>query len=1212
MRLRKLHSAPIKDFLSTGMDMDSLRLSYAAKLVLAAVEGRHVESAVDLLLLKGGVVNPLAYPLYSPVLVCIILGHLALALWEGGISPFPLHPAVAAAEACVALFYAAHILLNLWTFGVKQYRDKKWHFTFTVLAIAHLLLMVSAALAAHSAAASSRTAAATEGTGAGGVEDGAGPGAGATRVVEGGWWSAPRLALLGAQALRPMMLISNLKTIRRVFTNVLRTLKRTGSILTLGAVVLAFYSVLGINLFNSEQVSGYDLDRDNFDNFGRALLSLFVLVTEENFPEVADPSFTQRPLVAFPFFISFLLLFLVVILPLLLGIVLDAYAQQHARQHERYRRKARNALLAAYFILDEDGVRGLSRDELVGVLTTEAGVGIDTEQAEQLWQVIVPEEDYDWRYGYSRSFSVPVETDSSASRWGDSAAPVVTRSGNSTANGGGGSGIRNTAGDAFQVARSRARSLPHGPGSGGGGGGGSGSGVGMRRGRWRGNGGGGGDGDGGGRMDVRGFLRLADLLHQRVVDDGEGGGFGGGGKGSGRGGEWGPCYLAGFDDDGGDVAAAASAAAADAGGAGLYSACAALAEPGRTAGGERRTSGGSGSRIRGGTGEGGGFREHEDEHEDGSESEVGDKENSEHEDEDEDEDEDEEKPCCFLGGEEGRGHGRSSRGGGGGIVVNGSGVIPLSRRRRVDRWARRALVRARAVARVVVGRRWFAVVSRGIAVSLTMLALAWTPLSQQRYDGCLGVEEEGCVKEDEDEDEVDYRREDLLRRLEGLVLLAFVGEMAAKVLAVGCRRLWRLHWAHRFDFVVLGTCLASYLFVGVPGNTSALYVDRHPGLSDVVELPRAVTVLRLVTVFPQLRGLVETMSTVAAMLVKIMVLYSCVSYTFATVGMAVFADAKSDLLEPRYSFSTLPEACMALFFMTVSNNWNDLLYPLVNSVSRRLVTVFPQLRGLVETMSTVAAMLVKIMVLYSCVSYTFATVGMAVFADAKSDLLEPRYSFSTLPEACMALFFMTVSNNWNDLLYPLVNSVRAGRWSSIYFVAYMLFCATMMLDVLVGVVIEGFRVSTKGPDRLSAEILAVAASTPASTAAKNGSCGAGSDSGGDLDADWDGGTSSGNSVGGDDDSARGGAGGSQRRQQQQGGRPGQRKKRPKLARKASQRKYTQVKAEDMFRPEAWREQGVWDEEDVRELDEAVQAVEGRLHQAWVSHVRQTGFVRETV
>lgn len=42
---------------------------------------------------------------------------------------------------------------------------------------------------------------------------------------------------------------------------------------------------------------GYSEDGDNFDNFGGALLSLFVLVTEENFPMVADPSFTQRPLV---------------------------------------------------------------------------------------------------------------------------------------------------------------------------------------------------------------------------------------------------------------------------------------------------------------------------------------------------------------------------------------------------------------------------------------------------------------------------------------------------------------------------------------------------------------------------------------------------------------------------------------------------------------------------------------------------------------------------------------------------------------------------------------------------------------------------------------------------------------------------------------------------------------------------------------------------
>lgn len=39
--------------------------------------------------------------------------------------------------------------------------------------------------------------------------------------------------------------------------------------------------------------------------------------------------------------------------------------------------QARTALLAAYYVLDEDGQVGLSRDQLVGVLTAEAGVGID-------------------------------------------------------------------------------------------------------------------------------------------------------------------------------------------------------------------------------------------------------------------------------------------------------------------------------------------------------------------------------------------------------------------------------------------------------------------------------------------------------------------------------------------------------------------------------------------------------------------------------------------------------------------------------------------------------------------------------------------------------------------------------------------------------------------------------------------------------------------
>lgn len=85
-----------------------------------------------------------------------------------------------------------------------------------------------------------------------------------------------------------------------------------------------------------------------------------------------------------------------------------------------------------------------------------------------------------------------------------------------------------------------------------------------------------------------------------------------------------------------------------------------------------------------------------------------------------------------------------------------------------------------------------------------------------------------------------------------------------------------------------------------------------------------------------------------------------------------------------------------------------------------------------------------------------------------------------------------------------------------------------MLDVLVGVVIEGFRVSTKGPDQTWLEPAAAAAPPPPpseGTGTKNGSTAAGSDSGGDVDVDvdWDARTSSGNSVGADEGSAKGGS-----------------------------------------------------------------------------------------
>lgn len=71
--------------------------------------------------------------------------------------------------------------------------------------------------------------------------------------------------------------------------------------------MLTFYAVLGVGLFNKGQVTGYDENNDNFESFMPALLSLYVLTTEENFPFVADPALAQRPLVRTSFLMWILL-----------------------------------------------------------------------------------------------------------------------------------------------------------------------------------------------------------------------------------------------------------------------------------------------------------------------------------------------------------------------------------------------------------------------------------------------------------------------------------------------------------------------------------------------------------------------------------------------------------------------------------------------------------------------------------------------------------------------------------------------------------------------------------------------------------------------------------------------------------------------------------------------------------------------------------------
>lgn len=331
-------------------------------------------------------------------------------------------------------------------------------------------------------------------------------------------------------------------------------------------------------------------------------------------------------------------------------------------------------------------------------------------QAEQLWHVLVPEDEDD--FVYSRSYSVPIENDRFG---GDSTASANNNSdGDDVGKKNSRTSSSHAAMDGFRIARARARSLPHGPSGGGRSGSNSNRARGIRGGSDR-------------RLDVHRFLRLADLLHVKVVESGEDGDGMDGGQ---------VCFIAGYGDEG-------------------------L----RSAHGGKTWERGEGAHGAGSLGDGRySFPEDEEEGEGGGEEE---RQNVRW------------CPRDKRGNSDSTNNSARRSAGGGGCSEDDESAV-FSPQRRLKRLAHRVEEQARAAARDMVGREWFSLMSKGVGVLMAILALTWTPRSQLRYDKCpLGEGEEVC--DTPHESELDFRREDLFRRMEGLVLLAFSFEMAAKV-----------------------------------------------------------------------------------------------------------------------------------------------------------------------------------------------------------------------------------------------------------------------------------------------------------------------------------------------------------------------------------------------------------------------------------------------
>jgi voltage-gated sodium channel len=130
-----------------------------------------------------------------------------------------------------------------------------------------------------------------------------------------------------ARLLRVVRLVRVLPDLRVLLLGVWRSVPPLASIGAVTALIIFVYGMVGWILFADELP-------EQWGNIGRAMLTLFVMLTLENFPVYMDAAMEVEPW-AWIYFVSFILVAAFIVLNVLIGIVLNS--MEEARELERRR-----------------------------------------------------------------------------------------------------------------------------------------------------------------------------------------------------------------------------------------------------------------------------------------------------------------------------------------------------------------------------------------------------------------------------------------------------------------------------------------------------------------------------------------------------------------------------------------------------------------------------------------------------------------------------------------------------------------------------------------------------------------------------------------------------------------------------------------------------------------------------------------------------------
>jgi voltage-gated sodium channel len=134
-----------------------------------------------------------------------------------------------------------------------------------------------------------------------------------------------------ARALRLLRLVSALPKLQLLVGALLKSLSAMGYVSLLLAMLFYIYAVAGIHLFGKH-------DPQHFGSLPAAFLSLFRLVTLDNWADLFNTQLSHVPGIKVTFyFVTFIVFGTMIILNLFIGIIMNSMAEMHAEMAERDR-----------------------------------------------------------------------------------------------------------------------------------------------------------------------------------------------------------------------------------------------------------------------------------------------------------------------------------------------------------------------------------------------------------------------------------------------------------------------------------------------------------------------------------------------------------------------------------------------------------------------------------------------------------------------------------------------------------------------------------------------------------------------------------------------------------------------------------------------------------------------------------------------------------